>query len=291
MPDCPVIILIGRRRSGKSVNCMSILKHLSTKCKWGLAFVGSNASIRDYAKVMPSSYIYDELDLDLLDRVFERQDRAAQKGTPEKIFILIDDLAYNASLFQTKQVRRAFMNGRHLGITLIITLQYALLLPPSARGNSDLIFASQEKSSIYRRKLYDNFSIVFKNFREFDRVYTSCTKNFSTFVMVNCSGNPSDRIEDNVHYFKSEYPLPSFKMNPSGRWWALHKKRNDPTGSFGTKGEIKMVSLKDTRKKVEDVPEFEEKKIITKIETPARKSRFTIRNSEKIRCRVSSRFS
>jgi hypothetical protein len=221
---------------------MSILKYLSDKCKWGLAFVGSNASIKDYSNVMPSSFIYDSLNLDMIQKVIDRQNAKAQNGEPDKIFMLIDDLAYNSQLFQTRQIKQIFMNGRHLGITCILTLQYALLLPPSARGNTDVIFASQEKSPMYRRKLYDNFSIVFQSFYEFDRVYRSCTTNFETFVMLNCSGNPSDRVTDNVFFFKSQYPLPSFRMNAGGGWWQLHGQRNDPNGSYGNAGEVKKIT-------------------------------------------------
>ena len=267
LPSCPVIVLIGRRRSGKSVNCMSILKYLGPKCKWGLAFVGSNASINDYATCMPSSFIYHELDLDLIQRVIDRQNEQSQGNRkPDKIFIIIDDLAYNSALFATKQIKQLFLNGRHLGITLIITLQYCLLLPPSARGNTDVVFCSQEKSVAYRRKLYENFSIVFRSFYEFDRTYRECTKDFETFVMLNCSGNSSDAISDNVFFYKSEFPLPRFTMNPGGSWWDLHRKRNDPSGSYGNAGKIKKITREQQQQMRDMGREKEEKRAM--VEAP-----------------------
>jgi hypothetical protein len=251
LPDCPVIMLIGRRRSGKSVNTMSILHHYKNTCKWGLAFVGSNASIRDYKKCIPSTFIYDQLDWEVLEGVIKRQNEAANRGTPEKIFILIDDLAYSIDIFRHKLIRQLFANGRHLGVTLIITTQYALAVPPMCRGNTDVIFASQEKSVIYRRKLFETFSIVFPNFRKFDKAYTACTVNYETFIMLSCSGNVSDKIEDNVFFFKSMFPLPTFKINPSGRWWRIHGKRHDPEGSMSASGssEVKKITIAQLKKR------------------------------------------
>lgn len=243
MPKNPCILLIGRRRSGKSVNTMSLLYHYRSTFKWGIAFVGSNASIRDYIKVMPSSFVYDQLDYDVLQGIIERQNKAANAGDPEQIFILIDDLAYSSEVFKHKLIKQCYANGRHLGITLIITTQYALAVPPLCRGNTDVVIASQEKSSIYRRKLFETFSIVFDRFSAFDKAYKACTQNYESFIMVSCSDNQNDDVSSNCFFWKSQFPLPVFKINPNGRWWKLHARRHDPNGSTttGQKGAIVKV--------------------------------------------------
>lgn len=245
LPVNPCILLIGRRRSGKSVNTMSLMYHYRNTFKWGLAFVGSNASIRDYVKIMPSSFVYDQLDFNVLQTLIDRQNAAANRGDPEQVFVLIDDLAYSSQVFKHKLIKQLYANGRHLGVTLIITTQYALAVPPLCRGNTDVVLASQEKSAIYRRKLFETFSIVFNTFGSFDKTYRACTKNYETFVMVSCSDNQKDDVSSNCFWWKSLFPLPEFKVNPNGRWWKIHLKRHDPNGntSCSSSGEIVKVSL------------------------------------------------
>lgn len=288
LPNCPVIVLVGRRRSGKTVTCVSLMKHFSSRIKFCLAFVGSNASIKDYAQLMPASFIYSELDFDMLQRLIDKQNAVAQTRKPDPILVLIDDLAFDVSIFKSKQIRQLFTNGRHLNITLICTFQYLKVLPPICRANTDVVFATQEKSDAYKRALYENFSICFKRYREFEKVHRSLTTDYSQFVMVTCSGNPSDRVEDNIFWFKAEFPLPKFIMNPSGSWWKAHRKRFDPNGTYGSgTGEIKLVTRAQMQDQREHAPTMEKKEAVKS--EPERI--LIVSNENSLPMRISSRFS
>lgn len=253
LPNCPVILLIGRRRSGKSVTTLNLMKHYAEKCKFALAFVGSNATVDEFKHHMPSSFIYQDLNFDLLQKLIDRQNEVARTRTPDRVLIVIDDLAYS-NFFKSVQIKQLVCNGRHLSITLIITAQYLRVCPPIFRSNVDVVCASQEKSTMYRKALYENFSICFPNFFEFDRTYRALTQNYSMMVLVTASGNPSDLPEDNVHWLKSPFPIPSFKINPTGRWWQLHASRVNPfAGPTSKRGEIKRITLAEQKQQREAI--------------------------------------
>ena len=62
------------------------------------------------------------------------------------------------------------MNGRHYKILFIITMQYALGVPPSLRTNIDYVFILREPYIANRKRIYENFAgwqcelSAFKNF-------------------------------------------------------------------------------------------------------------------------------
>ncbi len=285
MPTCPAILLIGRRRSGKTVTTMNLMRHYSKQCKFAIAFVGSNNTIKDFSAHMPSTFIYNDMDFEVLQRLIDKQNAVSRSRSPDRILVIIDDLAYG-NFFKAKQIKQLVCNGRHLGITLIITTQYLRVCPPIFRANVDIVLAAQEKSTAYRKALFENFSICFRSWYDFDRTYRELTKDFAMMVLVTCSGNPSDRVEENVFWIKSPYPIPKFQMNPGGRWWTVHRERVDPLGSFGsTSGEIRKVTLAERK---QSLPTFEK----ALPEVKEEKTRILcVSNKDTIKVRVRSRFS
>lgn len=243
LPGNPVILLIGRRRSGKTVTTMNLMRHYSKKVRYAIAMVGSNSTVAEFSEIMPATFIYDTVDFDVLQRLIDKQNAAARTGTPDEVLVVIDDLAYG-NFFKSPQIKLLVCNGRHLKITLIITAQYLRVCPPIFRANTDVVFAAQEKSTAYRKALYENFSICFSNYFDFNRTYRELTTDYSMMVLVTCSGNPSDRVEDNVFWIKSPFPLPKFKINESGGWWKLHARTRDPLGASSMKaGQIRKITL------------------------------------------------
>lgn len=288
MPSCPVILLIGRRRSGKTVTTLNIMRHFSNQCKFALAFVGSNSTVVDFSKHMPSTFIYTDMDMDVLQSLIDKQNAVSRTRTPDRVLVIIDDLAYG-NFFKSQQIKQLVCNGRHLGITLIITTQYLRVCPPIFRANVDIVFAAQEKSTAYRKALFENFSICFRSWFDFDRTYRELTKDYTMMILVTCSGNPSDRVEDNVFWLKSPFPTPPFRINANGRWWKLHKERLDPLGGGSCTGSIRKVSLAErmsTKPKSRD-PQT------PKISNNKEEKSFIINltNTDKIRVRSNSRFS
>ena len=244
-----VIIFLGRRKSGKTVGIFTLLHKFKDVFKSGLVFCGSIATAMEYRKIIPGSFIYDTVDPKVIKKFIARQERAIQRGNVENTFILLDDCGFDSKQMNNKAIRSLFQNGRHYKICTIISLQYCLSIGPSLRSNCDFLFACREKSITYRAKLFEHFNICFRNTEEFDECYRACTTNYEIFVMANALPTSSDRPEDNVFYWKAQYPVPRFKINERGRWWALDAMRYSEKSN--SKNQVRKIRPNGEEKKTE----------------------------------------
>lgn len=223
IPNEAVILALGRRKSGKSVNIASILYAKRDVFEFGLVFCGSTATKMEYEKIIPKRFIYDGVDINVLTKLVNMQEEAVKNGTVRPVFVVADDVGYDSVVFRSKIFRRLFMNGRHAKIFFIMSLQYSMGIRPALRGQIDYVFASLEKNQTYRRKIFEHYSVAIKRFSVFDELMCECTKNFETFVLSVCSSN-SQKISKNIFYYKSIYPTPEFRMASNKSWWQRRKK-------------------------------------------------------------------
>ena len=92
------------------------------------------------------------------------------------------------------------MNGRHYKILFIITMQYALGIPPNLRTNVDFIFILRENFVNNRRRLYEHYAGMFPTFEMFCQVMDQCTEDFECLVINNNA--KSNKLEDQVFWYK-----------------------------------------------------------------------------------------
>ena len=241
-----IFLLVGRRRSGKSVNLMSLLHRFRNTFAWGCVICPSQTSLKDYSNVMPPQFCHESIDLDLIQKMIDYQNKRVKNNCAERIFLVLDDCAFDVKAFKSKVLKYLFFNSRHLKITLFISIQDCLVLSPALRANVDFVLASREKGKSYRQRFFDAYGICFNSFKEFDKIFRALTENFHTMVLAAAAATQSDAVEDNVFSFKSTFPLPEFKMSPDKNWWRTTKFVRNPT--------VKIVS-NDKR---------EEKKVIEK---------------------------
>ncbi len=69
-----------------------------------------------------------------------------------------------------------FMNGRHWKILFIITMQYALGVPPNLRTNIDYVFILRE-NFVSRKRLYEHAG-MFPSYDIFAQVMDARTENY-----------------------------------------------------------------------------------------------------------------
>jgi hypothetical protein len=140
-----------------------------------------------------------------------------------RAFLVLDDCLYDSSWTKDKNVRALFMNGRHLKVFFIISMQYPLGIPPNLRTNIDYIFILRENIVANRKRIYDNYAGMFQNFEIFCQVMDQCTENYECLVIDNTT--KSNKLEDNVFWYKAE-THPSFQMC-NQQFWELSKKMNN----------------------------------------------------------------
>ena len=149
--DDKVICLIGKRDTGKSFLCKDLLYH-HQDIPVGTVISATESANQFYGNMIPPLFIHDEYHEDIVSKVLSRQkkviDRMKEEDTQSKAgskidpraFLMLDDCLYDSSWTKSKSVRNIFMNGRHYKLMFIVTMQYALGIPPNLRTNMPACF-------------------------------------------------------------------------------------------------------------------------------------------------------
>jgi len=217
--DDKVVVLIGKRETGKSFLCKDLLHH-HKDIPCGQVISATEAANGYYSKMVPPLFIHDEYTPAIISNVLKRQRMMIDKinsnaNIDPRLFLLLDDCIYDQSWVKDKNVRSLFMNGRHFKILFIITMQYALGIPPNLRTNVDYVFILRENFVNNRKRLYDHYAGMFPTFEMFCQVMDQCTENFECIVINNNA--KSNKLEDQVFWYKaSEHD--DFKLGAQEYW-------------------------------------------------------------------------
>jgi hypothetical protein len=225
----PVIVMIGRRDTGKSVLVKDLL-YFHQDIPIGAVISGTEASNGFYSELVPKLFIHDEYNSVIIENILRRQKAVLKQMKKEqetfkkssidpRTFVILDDCLYDDKWTRDKLMRLLFMNGRHWKIMLIITMQYPLGIPPNLRTNIDYVFILRENIGGNRKRIYTNYASMFPTFEAFCSVLDSCTENYECLVINNNS--KSNRLQDQIFWYKAE-KRPNFKMGAK-QFWELSK--------------------------------------------------------------------
>jgi hypothetical protein len=251
-----VVVLIGKRETGKSFLVKDLLwHHQSLPC--GTVISGTEGANQFYSKVVPPMFIHEEYSPLIIANVLKRQKLIAKKISKDlsergstsvdpRNFLILDDCLYDTSWIRDRNVRYLFMNGRHVHTMFIITMQYAIGIPPNLRTNIDYVFILRENIISNRRKLYEQYAGMFPDFDSFCQVMNQCTENFECLVIDNNA--KSNKLEDQVFWYKAT-PHQDFKLC-APEFWAHSAAYNrddqeqeedfDPNSGHGSKRKYQL---------------------------------------------------
>ena len=225
----PVIVLIGRRDTGKSFLVRDMLFH-HQDIPIGTVISGTEAGNGFYGKLVPKLFIHDEYNTAIIENILKRQKIVIKQIKKERkvygkssidprAFVILDDCLYDNTWSRDKLMRLLFMNGRHWKIMLVITMQYPLGVPPNLRTNIDYTFILREPYLTNRKRIYENFAGMFTTFESFCQVMDQCTENYECMVIAR--NTKSDRLDEQVFWYKaSEHE--DFKLG-SQKFWDMSK--------------------------------------------------------------------
>ena len=225
----PVVVLIGRRDTGKSYIVRDLLYH-HQDIPIGTVISGTEAGNGFYSQHIPKLFIHDEYNTAIIENVLKRQrqvlkqvkreiDTYKKSSIDPRAFVILDDCLYDASWTRDKMMRLLFMNGRHWKIMLIITMQYPLGIPPNLRTNIDFVFILREPYIKNRRIIHENYAGMFPTFESFAQIMDQCTENYECLVINNNS--KSNKLQDQIFWYRAE-PHGDFKLG-SKEFWELSK--------------------------------------------------------------------
>jgi hypothetical protein len=177
--------------------------------------------------MIPSKLIHDKYKPDIVMGVIKRQlgAKTARNGDKNRsggnssidtrAFLILDDCLYDSTWIKEESTRYVFMNGRHIDLMTIITMQYPLGITPNLRTNVDFVFILRETILGNRRRIYENYAGMFPTFEMFCQFMDQCTENFEGIVI--CNGVQSNKLEDQVFWYKAS-DHPQFKMCGDSLW-------------------------------------------------------------------------
>ena len=256
----PVIVLIGKRDTGKSFLVRDLLFY-HQDIPIGTVISGTEEGNGFYGKMVPRLFIHNEYNTAIIENILKRQRNVLKQIKKEmesykrttidpRAFVILDDCLYDNTWSRDKMMRLLFMNGRHWKIMLVITMQYPLGIPPTLRTNIDYVFILRENYIANRRRIYDNYAGMFPTFESFCQVMDQCTENYECLVINN--NVKSNRLQDQVFWYKADNHN-DFRLG-SKEFWDLSKNYNsddeeekyDPNANK-KRGNSQKISVKKTK--------------------------------------------
>jgi len=206
----PVIVMIAKRGSGKSILCAEVLKYFDDY-PVGAIISETDELVSYYSSFFPDIYIHPDYSQVTASEILERQKKMKEKRKKKnekgykldiRSFLLMDDcLANNADWKKDVNIRKIFMNGRHYGLLYILTMQYPLGIHPELRENIDYVFLLACNKTATQKKIYDAYCGIFPTFGAFLEVFQKLTDNYGCMVIDSRSNK--NNIQDVVFWFKA----------------------------------------------------------------------------------------
>ena len=229
----PVIVLIGKRDTGKSFLVRDLL-YYQQEIPIGTVISGTEEGNGFYGKMVPKLFIHNEYNTAIIENILKRQRTVLKQIKKEmetykrstidpRAFVILDDCLYDNTWSRDKMMRLIFMNGRHWKVMLIITMQYPLGIPPTLRTNIDYVFILRENYIANRKRIYENYAGMFPTFEAFCQVMDQCTENYECLVINNNS--KSNKLHDQVFWYKADNHG-DFRLG-SKEFWELSKDLKD----------------------------------------------------------------
>jgi hypothetical protein len=214
----PMMVIIGKKDTGKSFLVRDVLFQTQRHFPVGTVISATEAANEFFQTMVPSKFIHDKYRPEIVQNVIKRQatikskrntDKQARGGgsnVDPRAFLILDDCLYDAkSWINEESTRFVFMNGRHIDLMTIITMQYPLGITPNLRTNVDFVFILRENILGNRRRIYENYAGMFPTFEMFCSFMDQCTENYECLVI--CNNVSSNKLEDQVFWYKaSEHP-------------------------------------------------------------------------------------
>jgi hypothetical protein len=222
-----MIVLIGKKDTGKSFLVKDILANTQSCFPIGTVISGTEVANPFFQDMVPSKLIHDKYKPDIVmnaikrqlsikqTREHEKRSRGGHSNLDPRAFLILDDCLYDASWIREESTRYVFMNGRHIDMVTLITMQYPLGVTPNLRTNIDFVFILRETGIGNRRRIYENFAGMFPTFEMFCQFMDQCTENYECLVI--CNGVQSNKLEDQVFWYKAS-AHPPFKMCDDSLW-------------------------------------------------------------------------
>ena len=185
--------IVAKRNSGKSV----MLKWMVSTCKKFdkiYCICPTEVVNHFYKDFVPDNCIFEIWNESWVEALIAKMSSVnSGKMVDERknVLLILDDCCSDTNFHSSNALKKLYARGRHINISIIITVQYLNTLPPICRSNSDWLIAGQmNRQSV--SILADEYLSGNLDKNEFIKLYHRATKDYNFLVINNTS------IKDNA---------------------------------------------------------------------------------------------
>lgn len=206
-----IVLIIGRRGSGKSTMLESILYDIHDRFHLSVSFCPTFNSNVMFRKHIPNAFVFEDCyDTSQLQTILSVMGAQVQEQNGKRVLLVTDDTGFDKRVMNSKQIKELGQNGRQLNLTWISTVQYCKDVPPVIRTQVDYVVCLRDNITSNRKKLYDEYCGVFKTYAHFDSVFSDVTNNYTALVIdQTCT---DEDLTKSVFWYKGAQNVPEFKI-------------------------------------------------------------------------------
>jgi hypothetical protein len=206
------IVLLGKRRTGKTTWAKVILQTLDKSIHRFVAFCGNKDNECEWKRILPPLFVMRK-NIESLTKLRDYQDRKVSEFTSNdlevpvkyRVCVILDDCGSDRKFMHSNIIKDILSNGRHYGMTLVILCQYLNQLHPENRDQLDylgILYTSNHKNI---KKIHEEY-VNMTDIRTFKFVVNACTVDRGCCWVDNTT-TPS--TIDECVFYKRIHTLPS----------------------------------------------------------------------------------
>lgn len=219
------IVIYGKRRTGKSHFISYLLYQLRPYFPNVIVFTKTKQN-KFFQQYFPDSLILEDFDDALIDKLLDEQklrrdwaEKFDQVPNYQCLFVFDDVLsAEKLTLRYSHCMNRMFFEGRHYGITIIVTIQDSKGIPPALKQNTDMSIMFPLQARRDRETIGDNMMPFCVNDEDIRGFMTSFAFKHQFIAVRNCRGSRPLYEEVFMGILSDDQDLPTFVMGSHICW-------------------------------------------------------------------------
>lgn len=196
MTTSPLILIIGKRESGKSFLIKNIMHHLFTSVSGGMVVDPKMDRSNFYQSFFPNLFVHKDFSNEKLTEITKNSEDFYKTKT--KNILVLDDCFSDANK-PTLTRDLALMHNSAI-ITCIMSFQDLPRFYPETSVNFDYVFLFGSETE-HTKKSYWNKFASFIEYSVFNRIFDGCTT-YNRVMVINQRAN-SNNVEDIIFWYKA----------------------------------------------------------------------------------------
>jgi hypothetical protein len=194
-----ITILIAKRCSGKSI----LLKKLVNDVKNDfdkIFVICPTENVNNFYKksgIVEQNYIFDNYSEKFGEALIKKMtevNKDKNSNELKHVLLILDDCIADVNLRTSPSLKKLFVRGRHIAVSIICTSQNLTSLSPLERNNSDFILTGQLNASSLDCLIEDFLPSCISK-KDFINYYSKAVLNYG-FLILNNNSTKTDNIDE-----------------------------------------------------------------------------------------------